>query len=230
MNTHIKKILRVLERDHAKELKPIVDKVAARLMDKNNRYKINPKDTPMGMGYELIPLAELSTIIQPKEYHVYKIFASNIDLYTGEGNCNTRTGRFLKGLHGKNLECESHASVELHRLIQEGRIDGEKLENNLYISSVNIAQDVAPDYSKLSLEKYSYVADDTFYIKPEIDRLVLTEEIEHKFKPIGIYIEREVMRMHGSLLNKNNMTMLNEAKSKNQERFIKTFGTNVVVS
>jgi len=62
MNTHIKKILRVLERDHAKELKPIVDKVAARLMDKNNRYKINPKDTPMGMGYELIPLAELSTM------------------------------------------------------------------------------------------------------------------------------------------------------------------------
>jgi|TARA_B100001964_G_C13971915_1_gene482266 hypothetical protein len=219
------KIITYLEDYHAEELKPIVDKVAKRLVDKNNFVKILNKNTPRGMGYDSHNIGELSNILQPKDYSVYKVFCtSKIDLYTGEGILSNRIARFLKAVNGENRYDETHAADELFVWIKEGKIDKEKLLNNLYYSSVNIFKDVADEYKKLSLEKYSSISDDTVYAKYEIDRLVKLKHIEHKFKPIGIYIEKKVMQRYGSLLNKNNMNMLNDERYNNYHRLVKTIG------
>ena len=80
-------------------------------------------------------------------------------------------------------------------------------------------------YRKLSLEKSNPLfPEDTIYTKHEIDRLVKQEKFSHKFKPIGKYIEVKVMQRYGSLLNKNNMTMLNEERYKNYTKLISQVG------
>jgi hypothetical protein len=223
--SELNKMVGFLEEYHLEDLKEIVDISAKKLTDKSNFIKITNKNTPRGMGYDIKNITEFSPLLHPTDYSIYKIYCGPVDLYTGEGWLMTRIGRCLKAINGENRYDEKHAADELYRLIQEGKIDKEKLLDNLYFTKVDFINDLGNLYRKLSLEKSNPLfPEDTIYTKHEIDRLVKQEKFSHKFKPIGKYIEVKVMQRYGSLLNKNNMTMLNEEKYKNYAKLISQVG------
>jgi len=214
--SELNKIVGYLEEYHSDDLKPIVDISAKKLTDKNNFIKITNKNTRRGMGYDVNNIVELSNILHPMDYGVYKVYCGTIDLYTGEGLVGNRIARFLKATNGENRDDERHAADELHRWIQEKNINKDSLLNNLYFSKVDFLNDLGDMYNKLSLEKHNPLfPEDRTYAKFEIDRLVEQGHFNHRFKPIGKYIEIKVMQQFGSLLNKTNMTMLNTEKYKN---------------
>ena len=151
--SELNKMVGFLEEYHSEDLKEIVDISAKKLTDKSNFIKITNKNTPRGMGYDIRNITEFSSLLHPTDYGIYKVYCGPVDLYTGEGWLMTRIGRCLKAINGENRHDESHAADELHRLIQEGKIDKEKLLNNLYFTKVNFINDLGNFFFKLLILK-----------------------------------------------------------------------------
>jgi len=211
--------VKILKEYHSDKLNPFVDIFSNKLKSKDNIQKFICNNTDRGMGFSLEEIITNDYIKHSNDYAVYVIWYKNSPLYVGEGYLANRLGRFLKAVLGQNRFDESHAADQLHMQIKSGFYDINEILENLYVSAVSFNY-INNDYRNLSLEHFLPLEQKNFHFKYEMEKLCESKLISSPYKPIGMYIEQEIMKELQPILNKNSMNILSESRHINLQKFI----------